>query len=231
MGVSATLLVLGPTAAPAGSSVEDAGALGTLGSSAAGGATSPTPSSVGVLTTGTGTPASTAPTPPSTSAAPVTADRTVAPTASAPGLLAFPDLDVTATVLPVGVDGNGAMEVPVDVSTVGWYRFGPIPGSPLGSAVLTGHVDSADQGRGIFADLAVLEPGDPIEVTDADGTVRRFEVVARESWPKDEVPLDRLFDRSGPGRLVLITCGGAFDPGALSYEENLAVTAVPVTDS
>ena len=35
-------------------------------------------------------------------------------------------------------------------------------------------------------------------------------------------------DRGGAARLVLITCGGRFDQASLSYDDNIAVTAVPV---
>ena len=53
-------------------------------------------------------------------------------------------------VTPVGVDDRGRMDVPFDIRTVGWYRFGPGPGATTGSAVLSGHVDDRDQGYGAF---------------------------------------------------------------------------------
>jgi hypothetical protein len=64
-------------------------------------------------------------------------------------------------------------------------------------------------------------------VTDDAGTARTFSVLSREEWHKGEVPLDRLFDRSGDPRLVLITCGGSFNTSTLGYDDNIAVTAVP----
>ena len=45
---------------------------------------------------------------------------------------------------------------------------------------------------------------------------------------KADLPLDEVFQRSGPPRLVLITCGGPFDRTTGSYQENIVVTAVPV---
>jgi sortase (surface protein transpeptidase) len=121
----------------------------------------------------------------------------------------IPTLDVDAPVIPTGVDPDGYAEIPQDVNLVGWYRFGPVPGAG-GSAVLVGHV------------------GDEVVVADGTGTQQQFSVVAREQWDKAETPLDRLFDRSGSPRLVLITCGGSFDPDQLGYRDNIAVTAVPV---
>lgn len=150
------------------------------------------------------------------------------PAAVAPTRIALPTLGVDAEVAPVGVDEAGLMEIPRDVDTVGWYRFGPVPGAAAGSAVLSGHVDDVNQGTGVFGRIGDLVPGDPITVTDQAGTVRNFEVVAREEWAKGEVPLDRLFDRSGASRLVLVTCGGSFNSSTLGYDDNIAITATPI---
>ncbi len=129
-------------------------------------------------------------------------------------------------MVPVGVTDTGEMEVPHDVSEVGWYRYGPAPGAPEGSAVLTGHVDDYRQGVGVFARIGDLNPGDVVQVADESGATREFTVVSREEWAKSEVPLARLFDRGGAGRLVLITCGGTFNDATLGYDDNIAITAV-----
>lgn len=134
----------------------------------------------------------------------------------------------SAPVVPVGVEPTGQVEVPVDVDTVGWYRHGPEPGAPAGSTVIVGHVDDAVQGLGVLADLRDLQPGADVEVRRSGGEVVRYRVVAREQWDKGEVPMDRLFDASGPHRLVLVSCAGDFDEVTRSYSDNVAVTAVPV---
>ncbi|MTD15198.1 sortase [Nakamurella sp. YIM 132087] len=256
--VAAALLYAFTRPEPAGMTVQDAGAAaaqalaGPSGNGTAGGVSSTRSAATGrdgsggSSTSATRRPATTSPpaapsatepttsptrtpttSPPPPTSAPSSAPAT-APAPTRPVRLALPRLGIEAEVVPVGVRDDGEMEVPADVATVGWYRFGPLPGSSTGSAVLTGHVDSADQGPGAFAQLGAMEPGDLFQVTDADGTGRTFQVVARESWPKTEVPLDRIFDRSGEGRLVLITCGGAFADGAGSYLDNIAITAIPV---
>jgi len=139
----------------------------------------------------------------------------------------IPALSVEASVVPIGVDDNGQLDIPKDVTTVGWYRFGPAPGATQGSAVLTGHVDDHLQGAGALAELGSLQPGDTVTVTDDIGAARTFSVLSREEWHKSEVPLDRLFDRGGDPRLVLITCGGEFNTSTLGYDDNIAITAVP----
>jgi Sortase domain len=144
-----------------------------------------------------------------------------------PDRLDLPTLRISAAVRPVGVDRRGDLQIPDDVADVGWYRFGARPGDPAGSTVLSGHVDSAEQGRGAFFRLRELGPGDPVLVHGSDGRTRTYRVVAREEWPKSEVPMDRLFARTGAARLTLLTCGGGFREDVRSYRDNIAVTAVP----
>lgn len=135
-------------------------------------------------------------------------------------------IDMHARVVPVGVeDGSRTVEVPADVDVVGWFRFGPTPGMS-GSAVLIGHVDSRTQGAGAFFRLRELEPGDVVSVAFANGSRSPFRVVARRSYPKDELP-EGLFRRTGRPALALVTCGGAFDRGTRSYSDNVVVFAVP----
>lgn len=145
-----------------------------------------------------------------------------------PQTLRIPALDLNTPVDVVGLDTQGQVEVPVDVGRTGWYGFSSKPGSGEGSTVIVGHRDGVDQGAGAFIDLGSLTPGDRIAVDRVDGSTIRYEVVSREAFDKNRVPLRELFSRSGPSRLTLITCGGPFDPSALSYTDNIVVTAVPV---
>ena len=150
-------------------------------------------------------------------------DRTPRPVA-----IEIPGIDVVAPIDVVGLDAGGAVEVPVDVTRTGWYRFSSKPGTGEGSIVVVGHRDGVDQGAGAFMDLGALRPGDLVTVRRADDRKMTYQVVAREVFSKSKVPLKELFSRSGQERLTLITCGGPFDPGALSYTDNIVVTAVPV---
>jgi sortase (surface protein transpeptidase) len=153
------------------------------------------------------------------------ADLDQAP-AAVPERLRIAEIDVEAPIVTVGVEDDGEMEVPEDVGDVGWYRHGPAPGEP-GAAVIAGHVDSREQGRGAFFDLRRVDVGARVEVTDSAGDVQRFEVVARRTYDKASLPADALFSRTGPSQLVLVTCGGDFDRDAGSYRENVVIYAQP----
>ena len=170
--------------------------------------------------------------PPPAAAAPTVTTRDAAPTVvpqrPAPVRLAVPALGVDAPVEPVGVRDDGQMALPGDVDRLGWYRFGPVPGAD-GSAVLAGHVDDVTQGLGALAPLRDAQPGADVQVTDAAGRASRWRIVSRESIEKQALLLDRLFARSGPPRLVLVTCGGPFLPDVGGYRDNVVVVAEPAT--
>jgi hypothetical protein len=127
----------------------------------------------------------------------------------------------------VGLDGQRRVVVPEDVRRSGWYEPGVAPGAETGSAVLVGHVDDREQGLGAFAEVRGLTAGDRITVRTASGRTLSFDVVSLEQFAKTEAPMTRLFSSTGPHRLVLISCAGAFDPATRSYADNVAVTAVP----
>jgi sortase (surface protein transpeptidase) len=160
--------------------------------------------------------------PPPTSAAPST---TAAPVA-APVSVSVPAIDVTSDLLTLGLNEDGSAEVPPlgPDDQAGWYDRGPAPGA-VGPALILGHVDSAEWGPGIFFDLGALDPGDEVEVTRADGSVAVFAVDRVETHPKDDFPTIAVYGNTDDPQLRLITCGGAFDAGARSYEDNVIVFA------
>lgn len=161
---------------------------------------------------------------------PTVTTRDAAPAAAratpAPVRISVPAQGVDAPVDAVGIDPDGQMELPEDVSRVGWYRFGPEPGAG-GSAVLAGHVDDREQGPGALFRLRDAAVGDELTVTDAAGTATRWRVVSRELITKQVLPVERLFARDGAPRLTLITCGGPFLPEYRSYSDNVVVVAEP----
>jgi hypothetical protein len=147
-----------------------------------------------------------------------------------PSRLRLPTIEVDAEVVSVGLEADGAMEIPSDVRTVGWYDpfagSGLSPGEP-GTAVIAGHVDSRVQGRGAFWLLRDLQTGDMVEVEHSDGTTSTWRIESVIRYPKTDIPIEDIFTFEGPSRLALITCGGEFDRSSGSYLDNYVVTAVP----
>lgn len=145
-----------------------------------------------------------------------------------PVTLSVPSLGVSAEVVPVGVRADGAMEIPRDGASIGWYRWGPEPGDPTGSAVLSGHVSTRAGGPGALLRLAEAAPGDVLQVVTASGEQLAYRVVGVETITKSVLPVDRIFARDVPHRLTIVTCGGPFQPELGSYRDNVVVVAEPI---
>ena len=137
-------------------------------------------------------------------------------------------LGVQAPIDQVGVYDDGSVEIPEDITRVGWYRFGSGPGQGAGSTVIVGHRDGFDEGPGAFYSVSALEPGDVVELELEDGSTQEYEVVSREAIDRELLPSDDVFDEDGPERLTLISCIGYFDRNNGGYQQNVVVTAVPV---
>jgi hypothetical protein len=148
-----------------------------------------------------------------------------APPAPAPVGVDLPPIG-TVPIVPSGVSADGVAEIPEDIGTAGWYRFGAAPGDPVGMTVLMGHRDG-DGGRGALFRLAEVPVGSVVTVQDAAGAPHRYRVASNESISKRVVPLADLFDRTGPRGLVVISCGGAYDRQAGGYQDNVVLRAVP----
>ncbi len=137
--------------------------------------------------------------------------------------LEAPTIGVDASLVAVGFVESGRyegqMEVPADVSEIGWYEYGGMFGA--GNTVLAGHISKPGE-RGVFYSLKDLKLGDPVTVTtataDAQYTVTRVATISKTEFPAEDV-----FIGDGTPTLVLVTCGGAFDQGARSYEDNVIV--------
>ena len=138
-----------------------------------------------------------------------------------------PDAGIDVSVTPVGVKPDGQMELPENVDVAGWYRYGPDPDSLVGTTVIAAHVDSLEYGLGQFAKLKGLPAGTRVIVTTADGKAHNYLIDSVQNVLKAQLPVDQIFDREGPPRLTLITCGGQFDYNSLTYSDNVIVMATP----
>ncbi len=136
-------------------------------------------------------------------------------------------LGVDAPVVPVGTQGSGALTIPPDPADVGWWAAGAAPGSPVGTVVLAGHVDTAAAGRGALFELERAPVGARVRLTGPGGSAT-YEVQARRRYAKAQLPWRTLFAQTRSPRLVLVTCGGDFDPATGHYTDNVVVVATPV---
>jgi len=146
-------------------------------------------------------------------------DRTAVPLA-----LSVPAIGVASDrLIDLGVDRDGALEVPGDAVTPGWFDLSPQPGD-AGPTVIAGHVNYRGQ-DGVFARLGELDTGDEIVVRRADGRDAAFTAYKVERYAKADFPTELVYGNTDGPELRLITCGGAFDRGSGHYVDNVVAYA------
>ncbi|WNV76869.1 class F sortase [Geodermatophilus sp. DSM 44513] len=146
-------------------------------------------------------------------------------TRSEPVQIDIPAIGVSSSLVDLGLNPDGTLEVPVTYAKAGWFTGGNHPGDPQGPpALIAGHVDD-HTGPAVFFRLDELGSGDEVHVTRADNTVAVFTVTQSRQYPKNAFPAQEVYAPVGSSEVVLITCTGAFDESARSYEDNLVVRA------
>lgn len=137
--------------------------------------------------------------------------------------LVIPVINVDSAVNPVGVNQDGALEVPKDPGTVGWYQSGPYPGDE-GSAVIDGHFGRWADGEGsVFDNLYKLKRGDSLYVKDIKGTATNFVVSSIRVYDSQADASAVFKSDDGLAHLNLITCAGEWNDTTKSYPKRLVI--------
>lgn len=197
---SPTTAVAAPTAAPATPT------------------TAPLPNAVAEIATTTATPSTHAAT---VSTGTVHAAATATSVPIIPVKLAIPAIGITAPVELVGLTSDGAMDVPKQWNDVGWYKYGPTPGT-VGNAAIAGHLDS-NTAPAVFWRLGSLNAGDKVLVTLSNGTTVTFVVKQKVSYAYNAAPIAQVFGPASTANLNLITCGGSWDAFTKNYSNRIVV--------
>ncbi len=100
-------------------------------------------------------------------------------------------LGVKSSLVDLGIDNTGAMDVPGDPTEAGWYTRGPTPGA-LGPAVIAGH-ETWNQVPAVFFRLSELREGDRVQVARKDGQTAVFSVVKVVRYPKTQFPTREVY--------------------------------------
>ncbi len=144
-----------------------------------------------------------------------------------PARIRIDSLAIDAPVESSAIDvPHGVLGIPSDIHRTGWWRDGAAPGDAAGTVLVAGHVDSAGGGLGAFFSLRRARVGDRVELDTSSGRTFDYRVESVRMYPKSALPTD-VFSTTGKPRLVLVTCGGAFDASSGHYPDDVVVTAVP----
>ncbi len=144
-----------------------------------------------------------------------------------PGLpirLKIPSINVDATVEYVGLNSDGAMDVPKSSDNVAWFNSGPRP-SENGSAVIAGHYGWRSGIQAVFDELYKVRKGDKIYIEDNGGVVVSFVVRKIRRYDQAADASDVFGSNDGKSHLNLITCEGSWDKSQKSYSDRLVVFA------
>ncbi|OGN01633.1 MAG: hypothetical protein A3I26_03415 [Candidatus Yanofskybacteria bacterium RIFCSPLOWO2_02_FULL_43_10] len=136
--------------------------------------------------------------------------------------LKIPVINIDSAVEYVGLDFDGAMDVPKSQDNVGWFEIGSRPGGN-GSAVIAGHYGQQNNKGSVFDDLHKLRKGDKLYVEDEKGAIVAF--VVRESRRYDpKADASEVFSSSdGKAHLNLVTCEGVWDEATQQYPKRLVL--------
>lgn len=140
-----------------------------------------------------------------------------------PVRLKIPKLAIDAPITYMGLTKAGAMAVPTDITDVGWYKNGALPGNK-GSAVMAGHIDGPKGQPAVFAGLGKLQKGDTLQVVDSNNMTIPFTVREARTYGQDEQPSE-VFNATDNAHLNLITCTGTWDNTQHRFLERLVVFA------
>ena len=126
-------------------------------------------------------------------------------------------------LVELGLNADGAMEVPQDPAVAGWFSQGPAPGA-LGPAVIAGHV-TWNGAHAVFHRLGTMRRGDQVIVTRKDGRTAVFTVTRVTQFSKSRFPTQAVNGQIDHAGLRLITCGGTYDSARHRYLDNVVVFA------
>jgi hypothetical protein len=150
-----------------------------------------------------------------------------------PVAYSIPALDVhRVRILPEG-DPGGVLTIPPIQTGVAWWDGGALAGSSSGTTLLAGHVDWVGYGNGPMQRIWDLKPGMIAVLYGARGQSQRYVAVSLTSYLKTTyaAAASRIIPRNGPNQLVMVTCGGSFDPFQHQWNSDVVATFVPLGES
>jgi sortase A len=119
-----------------------------------------------------------------------------------PAFVYIPSISLFSSVLGVGVNEKGNMDVPSGLTNdVGWYKYGILPGN-TGTAVLDAHNTAA------FKFLHLVPEGGDIYILTSKGQMMHFKVTRAETYSMEVLKPQTLFATTDKKQINLITCAG-----------------------
>jgi LPXTG-site transpeptidase (sortase) family protein len=116
-------------------------------------------------------------------------------------------IEVDAPVRTYGMNAALVPEVPLAGQEVAWYDFSALPGTGS-NAVFAGHVSWA--GGAVFQKLKKVQPGDKIELRDANGTMLVYTITESTVFDAKDKAILQAMGPASEDVITLITCDGDY---------------------
>ncbi len=140
-----------------------------------------------------------------------------------PVRILIPSINLSAPVVPLGLNPDRTLQVPTNFGNTGWFRGGPEPGE-VGPAVIVGHLSSR-RGPAVFYRLRDVRVGELITVRLLDRSTVRFVVRSKLRVRKSAFPTARVYARTKGATLRVITCAGSLNPSTGHHPDNYILFA------
>ena len=130
----------------------------------------------------------------------------------------------------MGLQNKNTIDIPEDISEVGWYKHGAAPGSTGGSSVIVGHRDGISPEPGAFYYLDKVNVGDSIIIDQSNYSTNTYIVssILKIDKKKFYNVANGVFSLNGSPKLRLISCIGPYHEKWGGYKRNIIITATPV---
>ena len=140
-----------------------------------------------------------------------------------PRALYIDKIDVSARVLPMGVNNDGNIQAPRNIFDVGWYMGSVKPGE-IGAMFVDGH-SSGLSSEGLFGNLDKLVEGDTLQIEKGDGTRITYKVVHTETVDLEAVDMKKMLLPYGSSLrgLNLMTCSGKWIDSSETLSQRVLV--------
>jgi len=134
-------------------------------------------------------------------------------------------------MIPVGLQNKRIIDIPEDISKVGWYKYGAAPGSTGGSSVIVGHRDGISPEPGAFYYLDKVKIGDSIIIDQSNYSISTYKVskILEIDKKKFYTVANGIFSTKGRSRVNLISCIGPYHEKWGGYKRNIIITATLLT--
>lgn len=138
------------------------------------------------------------------------------------------------TELPPDKDGHYPLGDPEDKRKMGWYKYGPKPGSGKGNVIIDGH--TYRNGTAVFKEdfSSVLKKGSKFTIITAEGSActyqvtRVFPAINKLKEYSRAVDKYNFYATEGPEQVFGVTCSGSFNSVRGTHEDVTAWIAKPI---